>query len=73
MRVVFPNFLGGELTTLRSIGKTQVFSGKVNLTLQAAAKIICGSLNKLARDGVAISAPWPQDLLLEFGLTYLHI
>ncbi|CAL1158798.1 unnamed protein product [Cladocopium goreaui] len=31
-----------------------VFAGKVNLTLQSAAKIICGSLNELSRNGVAI-------------------
>ena len=49
-------------------GITQVFAGKVNLTLQAAAKIICESLNELSCNGVAIpgdvSAPWPQDPIL---------
>jgi hypothetical protein len=48
------------------LGKIQVFNGKVNVTLQAAAKIICGSLNELSHNGVAIpcgvSAPWLQDI-----------
>jgi hypothetical protein len=52
---------------LLETGKTQVFAGKVNLTLQSAAKIICGSLNELSRNGVAIpgdvSAPWLQDII----------
>ena len=33
----------------------QVFDGAVNLTLQAAARIICESLNQLADNGVPIS------------------
>ena len=39
----------------------QVFDGGVNITLQAAAKIICWSLNQLADHGVPIpdvQAPW---------------
>ena len=43
--------------------KSEVFDGKVNLTLQAAAKIICASLNDLADNGVPIpgelSVAWP--------------
>ena len=41
----------------------QVFDHGVNLTLQATAKIICGSLNQLADNGVTISQePWPSNL-----------
>ena len=47
--------------------KFQVFDGVVNLTLQAAAKIICGSLNQLADNGVLISQePWPSNRLMFF-------
>ena len=58
-------------------GITQVFAGKVNLTLQAAAKIICESLNELSCNGVAIpgdvSAPWLQDIIYIHFLSDLHI
>ena len=65
-----PKVFGSFLTyldesSIHGNGKTEVFAGKVNLTLQAAANIICGSLNELSSNGVAIpgdvSAPWLQD------------
>ena len=52
----------------------QVFDRGVNLTLQAAAKVICGSLNQLADNGVCISeVPWPSNLQMAFFAIFVSL
>ena len=87
----FAVFMGPTIikSTLDTMGhpnkfEFQVFDGGANLTLQAAAKIICGSLNQLADNGVPISQePWSSNrpngayfpfLLWDVGsLKYIYI